>query len=189
MEFLGVLIGRLAVSVLAAVLAGSALHGAQVDVPQVHEHDLKAVFLYNFTRFVEWPSGIPPGSEPFHLCVVADAVTTTAVEKAMEGELVNGRASRVLVPKTVTDAPTCQILFIGRTEMTRAAPLLAAVRDSPVLTVSDADHFAVRGGTIEFVHEQGRVRFDVNVESARRAGLEISSRLLQVARRVEGRTR
>jgi hypothetical protein len=153
--------------------------------PQVSEIDVKAAFLFNFTRFVEWPNAAAT-SAPFRLCVVADRTTTAVIQKTMEGESVNGRPSQTTVPATPEDARVCQILFVGRSETGRLAPLLAAVRDRPVLTVSDAARFTTRGGMIGFVLEDDRVRFDVNLAAAKRSGLQISSRLLRVARNVDG---
>lgn len=155
-------------------------------VPQVSEVDVKAAFLFNFTRFVEWPEAAAQPSAPFRLCVVADPATTAVIQKTMQGEMVNGRASQTTVPTKPEDARACQILFVGRSENGRVAPLLAAVRDRPVLTVSDTARFTSRGGMIEFVREDDRVRFDVNLGAAKRSGLQISSRLLRVARNVEG---
>ena len=153
---------------------------------QVTEQDVKAAFLYNFTRFIDWPANTPPGSEPFRLCVVADKPITTAIQRTMQGESVKGRPAETIVLASAAETLTCQILFIEHQEIGRAGPMLAAVRDLPVLTVSDARGFTSRGGTIEFLLEEGRVRFDVNTEAAKRAGLSISSRLLQVARSVDG---
>ncbi|HJR61300.1 MAG TPA: YfiR family protein [Vicinamibacterales bacterium] len=169
-----------------AVLAAAGLLCAPAGAAQVHEHDVKAAFLFNFTRFVEWPAGRPEATEPFRLCVLADDVTAKAVERTMKGESVQGHPARIVVPQSAQEARFCQILFVGRSEMDRAAPLLSAVRDLPVLTVGDADRFVAGGGTIQFVLDQGRVRFDVNLESAKRAGLTISSRLLRVARHIGG---
>jgi hypothetical protein len=153
------------------------------------EHDIKAVFLYKFTNFVEWPDSTWQGSEPFRLCVLADGPMTAAVERTMHGETINGRPSQTMAPATARDARRCHILFVGHTEMERGASMLAAIRDLPVLTVGEAEGFLSGGGAIEFVREGNRVRFDINVETARRAGLNISARLLQVARHVEGKPR
>lgn len=174
------------------VLAGAVLT-ALLAVPaaaqHVTEHDVKAAFLYNFTRFVEWPAGSPPDSQPFRLCVVADPPATAAIERTMRDESVNGRAAEVLVPASAQQARSCQILYIGQSQIGRAAPLVAAVRDEPVLVVGDAPGFLARGGAIEFLLDGGRVRFDINIDTARRARLTVSSRLLQVARRIEGKPR
>jgi hypothetical protein len=179
------ILGRPARHVAAWTIA-AILFCAPVRAGQVREHEVKAAFLYNFTRFIEWPDGTPQTSEPFRLCVVADGVTTSAVERVMAGESVNGRPAQTLIPRSPDEARRCQILFVGQTEIYRAAPLLRAVRGMPVLTVSDAARFVAHGGAIQFVLEDGRVRFDVNIEAAKRSGLAISSRLLQVARKIEG---
>jgi hypothetical protein len=148
------------------------------------EHDVKAAFLYNFTRFVSWPSGIPPGSEPFRICVVADRDTTAAVERAMAGEAVQGRPAEMRVPTTPAEVKSCQLLFIGRSAE-NAGPLMAAARQAPVLVVGDGEEFPERGGAIGFVLVDGKVKFDIHLANAERSGLSISSRLLGVARRTD----
>jgi hypothetical protein len=178
-----------------AVLCLSAIQGigpvaaspsTRAATTQVSEVDVKAAFLFNFTRFVEWPDAPAQPSAPFRMCVVADAATTAVIEKTMQGEHVNGRPSQTTVPASPDEVRACHILFVGRSESGRVAPLLAAVRDRPVLTVSDAERFTSRGGMIAFVREDDRVRFDVNLGVAKRSGLSLSSRLLRVARNVEG---
>ena len=154
-----------------------------LSAQQALETDVKAAFLYNFTKFVDWPRP-PAAAEPFRLCVVSDDALKQSLERTIEGENVNGRPLTSLVPRTPDEARTCQMLFVGHAEGEREARLLSAVRDLPVLTVSDTNDFAVRGGGIEFVRENNRLRFDVNVPGAERAGIKVSSRLLKVARRV-----
>lgn len=169
---------------LLALAVVSTLAAAAAE--QVGEADVKAAYLFNFTRFVEWPEGTPPPSDPFRLCVLANPTMTSLVERTMAGESVKGRVSETAVPASIEDARRCQILFVGQTEMTRARPMLAALRDHPVLTVSDAHRFADVGGVIEFVRVDDHVRFRVNLEAAKRSRLSISSRLLRVAFEVAG---
>jgi hypothetical protein len=173
---------------LAAPLVAAAITAslAPARAGQVGEADVKAAYLFNFTRFVEWPDGTPPPSEPFRLCVVADRTMTGLIERTMTGEAVQGRATETAVPASATEARRCQILFVGRTEMSRARPMLAALRDHPVLTVSDAARFADTGGMIEFMRVDEHVRFRVNLEAAKRSRISISSRLLRVAVDVAG---
>lgn len=155
--------------------------------PPVHpqatlETDVKAAFLYNFTKFVDWPR-TSSLSEPLRLCVVNDDALRRSLEKTIEGETVNGRPLESLVPRTADDARRCQLLFLGGHDGEEGR-MLSAVRDHPVLTVSDTADFAQRGGGIEFVLENNRLRFDVNLQGAERGGIKVSSRLLRVARRV-----
>ena len=179
---MGVL-GRVPPSLAFAVLVALCLPAPPLSAQQALETDVKAAFLYNFTKFVDWPSP-PTAAEPFRLCVVSDDALRQSLERTIEGENVNGRPLQSLVPRSPDEARTCQMLFVGHAQGEREARLLAAVRDLPVLTVSDTNDFAVRGGGIEFVRENNRLRFDVNVPGAERAGIKVSSRLLKVARRV-----
>lgn len=156
---------------------------------QVTEQDLKAVFLYKFTNFVDWPGGADPAPEAFRVCTVAGRELTAIIERTMKEESVNGRRVQTVAPGSAEEARRCQVLFVGSTEMPRAQGMLTAVRDLPVLTVGDGDRFLAHGGVIGFVREQNRVRFEISLDNARRAGLTISSRLLRVASRVEGAPR
>lgn len=155
---------------------------ARVAGQPASEQDVKAAFLFNFTKFVTWPSGAPRAGEPFRVCVVADVASRRAVERMVSGESVNGRPLEAVVPKGPEQIRLCQILFVGASAAERAGPLLRAARDLPVLTVSDSDRIGLRGAAIVFVLDGGRMRFDVNPANAR--GLTISSRLLRIARDV-----
>jgi hypothetical protein len=159
--------------------------GLVLTAQETIEPDVKATFLYNFTRFIEWPGPTTPGPAPFRICVVADPPMEQAIKRTVEGEVVQGRPLVMSHPQTAQEAAACQILFVGRTEHQRAAGLLAAVRDLPVLTVGDSSQFIEQGGTIRFVLVDNRVRFDVNLASAQRANLKMSANLLRVARKVE----
>jgi hypothetical protein len=149
------------------------------------EDEVRAAFLYNFTKFVEWPS--PPGqksAEPFRMCVVADADFTRVVDAIIRGETVLGRPLVLATPATPEVARTCQMLYVAQGERERGTRLVAAVRDLPVLTVSDAPRFLASGGAIQFVLDNRRVRFDINLAAAERARLRVSSNLLRVARNI-----
>ena len=150
------------------------------------EDDVKATFLFNFTRFVDWPSP-PPGAEPFRVCVVAEPAFAVSVDRIIAGETAQGRPLQRVTPTTSDMARSCQILFIGRNESERAERWMAAIRSTPVLLVSETPGFCQRGGHINFIVDGNHVGFDVNQETASRAGLEISSKLLRVARHVTPR--
>lgn len=164
--------------------------GAVVTAQTTIETDVKATFLYNFTRFIEWPTdpatpAAPAGGSPFRVCAVADRPMEEAIRRAVEGEVVGSRPLVMTRPQRPEEAATCQILFVGRSQEERGAAFLAAVRDLPVLTVGDSADFVEHGGTIEFVLVNNRVRFDVNLPGAQRASLKVSANLLRVARHVE----
>ncbi len=175
---------RLLRAALLAAIAGALAPGV-VTAQETIEADIKATFLYNFTRFIEWPGLPTPGSAPFRICVIADATMEQAIKRTVEGEVVQGRPLVMTQPQTPQDAAGCQILFVGRSERHRASALLAAVRDLPVLSVGDSPEFLDQGGTIQFLLVENRVRFDVSLQSAHRANLKFSANLLRVARTVK----
>ena len=176
--------GGLAVAVAAGLLVCPA--AAQTPGPSpTLEDEIKAAYLYNFTKFVEWPAlAFPKTPSPFVICVAADASFERAVDRIVTGEKIGDRALR-LVHVDGDDVAGCHVLFVGRSQQERAPRLLAAIGTAPVLTVSDAPRFLQQGGMILFVLENNRVRFDINVRAADRAGVRVSSKLLRVARRVE----
>jgi len=157
---------------------------AQSD--ETAENDLKAAFLYNFAKYVEWPPAAFSGAnvESFRICVRADPVFIRSIDAIVAGESIHGRRVIRSVPSTIEEVRGCHILFVGRAELDGSQRLLAATAGSPVLTVSDHFDFLKRGGTIAFVRDGTRIRFDVNAMRAQIDGLTISSRLLRVARRV-----
>jgi hypothetical protein len=152
------------------------------------ESQVKAAFLYNFSKYVEYPpSAFTGDAGTFRICVLADPAFVKAVDAIIAGETIDGRTVTRQIPDSAGAARSCHILFVGRGEMDRAQQLLAAVERAPVLTVGDASDFLKRGGAIAFIRDGDRVRFDVNVGEAQRGGLEISSRLLRVAHRVSAK--
>jgi hypothetical protein len=153
------------------------------------ESEVKAAFLYNFSKYVEYPPSAFTGDDAktFRICVLADPTFVKAVDAIIAGETIDGRTVTRQIPDSAGAARACNILFVGRGEMDRAQQLLAAVERAPVLTVGDAADFLKRGGAIAFIRDGDRVRFDVNVAEAQRGGLEISSRLLRVAHRVSAK--
>jgi hypothetical protein len=162
---------------LAAVVlcAGAAVASAQ-EVPL--EYRVKAAYLFNFTKFVEWPPAAVP-VETFNICIAGRNPFGTALSATLVGENVRGLplTNRIVDPSAVA---SCHVLFVPRT--VTAAPYLRAAAMAPVLTVGESPAFLEQGGAINFVLEDGRVRFEINQGAAERAGLRISSRLLQLGR-------
>ena len=172
-----------------ALLVATALVTCRPAAAQLQsvETDVKAAFLYNFTRFVEWPA--VPAGDRFNICVVGDRALAESLDSLIEGEEVHGRALARLEPRTAEEARTCQVLFVGARDNERGGQLLGAVRQLPVLTVGDPPHFLDQGGVIRFVVDANKVRFDINLAAATRARLKVSSKLLRVARSIEEPTR
>lgn len=163
---------------LAASLGFVAPAKPQQGKPQ--EYTVKAVYLYNFGRFVEWPADSLK-SPSFSICILGQDPFGPTLDSTLAGESINDRklfAKRIASPR---DALACQILFISDSETARLKEILLAVQKSPVLTVSDVPNFAATGGMIQFVVTENKVRFSVNLSAAEKAGLTLSSQLLKVA--------
>lgn len=175
---------------IGAALVCAALAGVSITAEgQAIENDVKAAFLFNFTKFAEWPAAVATDGEPFRLCVMADSSFAQSLDAIIQGETVLGRPLVRAVPATSDEARRCQLLYIATPDRDQVTRLLDAVRNAPVLTVGDKPRFLESGGAIQFVVDKNRVRFDVNVRAADRAGIRLSSKLLRVARTVlvEGR--
>lgn len=149
------------------------------------EDDIKAAFLFNFTKFVEWPAA--DRTRPFRICTVAEPAFGTAVDRTISGETAGGRPIEHVTPATPDAARACDILFVGQLETGRVERWMGAVRGTPILVVGESRAAWDRGAHINFVVDENRVRFDVNADAASRAGLTVSSKLLRVARTVAGR--
>jgi len=164
---------------LGTLLAATGAGGAQGIA---EEHEVKAAFLFNFARFVEWPGE----AERIELCILGED-PVTRVLGALEGKLVHGRPVHVRRIADPYRLEGCRILYVSRSERTRLAEIVLAFDEAEgVLTVSDLQGFVSAGGMIELVLDGQRVRFDVNVAAASDSGLRISSKLLRLARQVEG---
>jgi hypothetical protein len=148
------------------------------------EKAVKAAFLYNFTKFVQWPAGaFESGVAPFRVCVFTDPAFRQEIEAMLAGETVGGRPIQVLTPGAA-EARGCHLAYFAAAQAERAGALMPALRQAPVLTVGEGPAFLERGGQISFVLENNRVRFDVNKLAVDRTGLTVSSKLLRVARHV-----
>lgn len=167
---------------LAAALAGAPLGAAQRTATA--EDNIKAAFLFNFTKFVEWPAS--DITRPFRICTLAEPEFGTAVDRTIFGETAGGRPIERITPPNPAAARTCHILFIGQRDTDRIDRWLAAARGAPVLVVGESRAAWNRGAHINFVVDANRVKFDVNPDAASRAGLTVSSKLLRVARTIAG---
>ena len=161
-----------------AVLSASTAPGQSVD-----EYQVKAAFLYNFAKFVEWaPQAFKSGADPIAICILGQNPFNGALEKAVSGKVVSGRAFTVSQISEVRQASGCQVLFVDGFECKRFRSFPRELRMPGLLTVGDADGFAAEGGVINFKLEDGRVRLEINIAAAEHARLRISSKLLALAR-------
>jgi hypothetical protein len=152
--------------------------------PQLEEQ-VKAVFLFNFTKYVAWPAAALE-APAIRICVVAPPQFLQTVKNAVAGETVDGRPLAAESPAAPEDARGCHILYVSQADRNRMQAWLAAVRGTPVLTVVD-DAAMTNDVVIALVRDQNRVRFDVNRQVAGQQGISVSAKLLRVARRVKDR--
>ncbi len=177
---------------LLACLLVSSLLGPHARAQSPGEYQVKAVFLYNFAKFVEWPADSSANSHaPIVFGIVGEDPFGNLLEQTIKGKTVNGHELAVKRLKHAQEARGCQIVFIGSSERRRLKPILDELKGASVLTVGETEGFARLGGIINFTLEDNRVHFEVNVDAAERARLKISSRLLSLAKivRDEGHAR
>jgi hypothetical protein len=144
---------------------------------------VNAAYLYNFVKFVEWPSDASRGAgEPVVICVVGDDRTRSALEPAIVGKKVDGRRIEARSPSSGKDFRACQVLFIGFPDKERNLAILHTLARSSVLTVGQTERFISLGGMINLVEKNGVIELETNPEAVGAASLKVSSRLLVVSR-------
>ncbi|HXW05374.1 MAG TPA: YfiR family protein [Vicinamibacterales bacterium] len=187
--------GRRLVTAIAAVLIGTRVLAASSPGPERQapgqaspEYMIKAAYLLNFARLIEWPPQAFAAAEaPITVGVVGADPFGQALELTFQGKTVNRRPIAVQRLQWSQDLRRCHILFVSQTDSGRLGELSNRVAGLPVLVVSEATQAAARGATINFRIEDDRVRFDVNVDAAKRAQLTVSSQILRVATIVRDR--
>lgn len=148
------------------------------------EYRVKAAFLLNFSKFVEWPARTPAVESPVSICILGYDPFGATVDRLVEGESVGSRRIVVQRVRTPLPEPTdCDVVFVSQREK-EVEKVLAAFGQG-VLTVGEGDEFLREGGMIALVIDNRRVRFDINQTAVRNASLKLSARLLSVARSVK----
>lgn len=155
------------------------------DQQKPGEYQIKALFLYNFLNFVEWPADSSFYSNPtINVCIIGDDPFADALDE-IRNETVKGKKLAIRFYRPFDETEGCQLLFIPASEKNHAGHILRSVREANVLTVADTAEMARQGAVIGFYIEQKKVRFAINIEAARRAGLRISAKLLKLAKIVK----
>ena len=155
---------------------------AQSQTEPKGEYALKAVFLYNFCRFIEWPkSAFASPNEPITIGVIGGDPFGSLLDEAVRGETSRGRAIRVEHYAKPEAIGHCHLLFVSRSESGRLEKILSAVAGKSVVTVGETDAFLDRGGMIALTADKNRVRLHINPSLLRAASLDVSSKLLRVA--------
>jgi len=161
--------------------------GVTADPARTQSEDqIKAAFLFNFARYVEWPDqAFDSGSAPVRICMAGASDFASIVSQAVGGKSVGDRAVEVVPGVGLEDASTCHILYVGGELEAGADVVASSVSGGHVFTVADRDGFAASGGIANFIRTDNKVRFEINPGAAKQAGLKISSRLLRLAKVVK----
>jgi hypothetical protein len=174
---------RAAVLLVSFTLFGCASEAVAASEPS--QSDVESVYLFDFGRFVHWPTGADQGS--ISICVAASPSFAAGLQKTVANENIGGRSLEIRRVTSPADESGCAILFIEAAQHLPAGELLDAIAGKPTLTVSDAPDFLTHGGMIQFQLVEKRVRFSVNLDACAHAHLTMSSELLKVALTVKGK--
>jgi YfiR/HmsC-like len=149
------------------------------------EYRAKANFLAAFPNFVEWPAdAFPSGQAPLLLCVFGDYSFGTSLAEMTRGVSIHGRRVEVKWARKEQELRTCQILFVSQSEENRYGRIFKAIQGASVLTVGETPDFLASGGAIDFLLDENKLEFEVNIGAANDAHLRISSNMLALARHV-----
>ena len=185
---------RAALAILPILLVGAWLNAQ--NAPGSSEYLIKAGFIYNFANLVQWPSSsFAQPDSPIVIVILGEDHFGTTLDRALEGKKVNARPFVIKRARSVSELQRtlgpqkeCQILYVSTSEMPHLSEAIQVLRGAPVLTIGETPGFARSGGIINLILEDNKVRFEVNVQAAKDADLNISSRLLALARIIpEGR--
>jgi len=172
------MLSRLSVALVLTVRLGTA---GQPEGPP-DEYQVKAAFLYNFAKFVEWPAeALGPPGDPLPVCVLGEDPFGRALDDAIGGKKIEGRALTVRRISDARQAKGCRILFVSSSERRGVLSVLAGIDESGILTVGEADSAVSPGMIINFILEGKKIRFSINTAAAERQKLRVSSRLLSLA--------
>jgi YfiR/HmsC-like len=173
---------RARVWLIASIVLFSAGPEASAQTAISREYRIKAVFLFNFAQFVDWPPEAATSSQaPLIIGVLGDDPFDGYLDETVRGEKLKNRPFVVQRYRRVEDIAGCQVLFISRTIPSQLGHIMAALKGRSILTVGDTEGFAEDGGIIRFVTENNRIKFRINVDAAEAAHLVISSKLLRLA--------
>jgi len=171
------------------ILLGALLFGVRVEAQApMGESQVKAMFVYNFLKFVEWPSESVRAKDPFVVLIIGDGATADATEQFLESKMIGDRPLFVRRVKWDASLAGARAVFVVETDVKKLHHVFDAATAAGALTIGEGEAFATRGGVIGLLVEDRRVRFDVDTTAAQNAGLRVSSKLLALTRIVRSST-
>jgi hypothetical protein len=167
---------------LFAFLASGIINFSHAQVAE--EYRVKAAFIYNFAKFIDWPgAAFPKEDSPLLICLLGEDPILEHL-KSLEEKPLGQRKVQVKVAKSLEAIEGCHIVFIAASEKARMPQILRKAAPYSTLTVGDAEGFLESGGMIQFSLVEGKIRFSINLANARLAGLQMSSKLMKLAEKV-----
>jgi hypothetical protein len=176
---------RALVLVLALLLLAGIVPDVGAAQSSPREYEVKAAFVYNILKFVEWPQDKVSRGNTIRLCILGRVPDATPF-LALDGQDLSGKRLVVTHLTDRTELRECDVLFIAVSEERRLPQIMDALAGAPVLTLGDTEGFAQRGVVLNFYLVKDKVRFEINIEAARRSGFHISAKLLRLAGAVYG---
>ena len=183
-------LGRILIMMLLSlsVLAG----GSSIvnpNPPDSPEYLIKAAYLYNFTKFVEWPSeAFKDNLSPINLYILGTDPFGEALD-SIKNRKIHGRRLNIKHVNHIEETSGCHILFISASERDNLRSIFRVLKNSTILTVSEIENFSQRGGIINFILVENKIHFEINPDAAQQSGLKISSQLLKLAKIVTPESR
>jgi hypothetical protein len=172
-------------SLVGLCLAGAWAAAADTG-PVAGEYQVKATFLYNFTKFTDWPPRVFASSNaPIVIGIVGEDPFGKTIDEVVSGEVVGGHPLVVKRLHADDDLRSCHVLFISRSEKERLPAMLSRLKGSPVLSVGEINGFAEQGGMVNLLLANKTVKIEINQAAAEQADLQISAKLLKLARLVK----
>lgn len=152
-------------------------------IGQTSEYRLKAAFIYNFLPYIEWPAeDFPAANSPLIIGIMGTDPFGKEIDDTFRDKRINNRDVVIRRFKSADKIMPCHVLFVSRSERDRVDEVLRAVHGKSVFSISDIEGFAQAGGTLQFFLEGNKLRFEINPNAAKRARLQVSSKLLRLAK-------
>jgi hypothetical protein len=173
--------------ILLTLVLQTGLGLAELDLRNVNiplEHKVKAAYIFNFARFVDWPDRKPESHEPIIVGILGQDQFTASLKRALKNQTVEGRPILVKQLDAPDHANPLHVLYIARSEQDELGSVLERVKGRQVLTVSETRHFLEQGGMVQLWTDRNRVQFGINVPAVDRSHLKVSSQMLQYAKNV-----
>jgi hypothetical protein len=165
------------------LLAGISTQACRAELSELQ---VKSAYVFNFIKFVEWPAGAIKEGDKLRLCVIGNDNLHTSLS-ALNGRKAGGYELQIIHTDDSKVWNSCRVLYIGENEQRRLVPVLKSLGNAPVLTISDIQGFAERGGGIGLLYRNDKMLFEVNLASTRKAGLRLSSQMLNLATNIFGK--